>query len=174
MGLLEQEPSPLYPLLDQINAAADAGLHLIAIGMAVALPAICASLSMEDGRSRGKEYTDWCAANLTGREFAHVTPADLYSMRCGVLHQGRYGDLQHNNVARVIFTPPGGVSFTNCLINDAYVYGVVEFCKNMCDAARKWYEANRADPIIKANSQRMMQYRPQGLAPYIVGMPVIA
>lgn len=173
MELLEQTRSPLYPLLNQINAAASVGLHLIAVGMAVALPAICASLSMEDGRSQGKEYKDWCAANLTGPEFSFVTPADLYSMRCGVLHQGRYGDLRHN-VSRVVFTPPGHASFTNCQINDAYLYGVVEFCKNMCDAAYVWYEANKANPIIEANIKRMMQYYPEGFAPYVVGMPVIA
>jgi len=168
-----QIPSPLYPLLNQINAAASGGLHLIAIGMAVALPAICASLAMENGRSQGKEYKDWCAANLTGPEFSFVTPDDLYSMRCGVLHQGRYGDLQHN-VARVVFAPPNGASFTNCKFDDAYIYGVVEFCKNLCDAAFKWHEANKADPIVVANSKRMMQYYPEGLAPYIIGMPVIA
>ena len=169
----EEKPSPLYALLHQINAAASNGMHLVAIGMAVSLPAICASLSRADGRSGGVEFKDWCAANLTGTNFTFVTPEDLYSMRCGVLHQGRYGDLTHN-VARVIFTPPGGLSFTNCKMNDAYVYGVVEFCQNVCEAAYVWYEANKQNPIIKANSERMMQYYPQGLAPYVAGMAVIA
>jgi len=171
--LTETTPSPLYALLNQINAAANGGLHLVAIGMASALPTICASLASQDGRAGGKEYKAWCAANLTGTAFSFVTPDDLYSIRCGVLHQGRFGNLQHN-VARVVFTPPGGASFTNCQFNDAYIYGVVEFCKNMCDAAYVWYEANKVDPIIEANSKRMMQYYPEGLAPYIVGMPVIA
>lgn len=165
--------SPLYSLLNQINAAAKSDLHLIAVGMAVGLPAICASLSTENGRSQGLEYKDWCAANLTGPDFSYITPDDLYSMRCGVLHQGRYGDMQHN-VARVVFSLPGGVTFTNCKMGDAYVYSVVEFCKNMCDAAYRWYESNKHDPIIEANSKRMMQYYPEGLAPYISGMPVIA
>lgn len=172
MEVSEPRPSPLYPLLNQINQAATGGLHLVAIGMAVALPALCASLAQEDGRSQGKEYKDWCAANL-GPEFGFVSPDDLYSMRCGVLHQGRYGDLQHS-VARVIYTLPGMTSFTNCKMNDAYVYGVVEFCKNMCEAAYRWYEGCRDDPIVKANSARMMRYYPEGLAPYIVGMPVLA
>lgn len=141
--------------------------------MASSLPAICASLEADDGRSAGKEYKAWCAANLIGPAFSFVTPEDLYSIRCGVLHQGRFGDLQHN-VARVVFTPPGGASFTNCQFNDAYVYGVVEFCKNMCDAAFQWYETNRKKPTVEENSKRMMQYYPQGLAPYVVGIPVIA
>lgn len=173
MQLPNSEPSPLSALLDQINVAANGGLHLIAIAVASALPTICASLAAKDGRAGGKEYKDWCVANLTGPEFGFVTAEDLYSIRCGVLHQGRFGDLQHN-VARVIFTPPGEASFTNCKFNDAYIYSVVEFCKNLCDAAFNWYEANKNDPIVASNSSRMMQYYPQGLAPYIVGIPVIA
>lgn len=96
------------------------------------------------------------AANL-GPKFSFVSPEDLYSIRCGVLHQDRFGDLKHN-VARVLFLPPEcGSSFTNCQINDAYCYSVVEFCRNLCDAAHKWYEANRNDPIVQVNSRRMMQ-----------------
>ena len=171
--LPEPNSSPLYDLLNQINRAANGGLHLIAIGMAVALPAICASLSQQDGRSPGKEYKDWCAANLTGPKFSFVTPDDLYSMRCGVLHQGRYGDLQHN-VSRVVFALPEGASFTNCKVNDAYIYGVVEFCRNMCGAAYRWLEANKTDKIVQTNIKRMMQYYPDGLIPHIAGIAVIA
>jgi hypothetical protein len=165
--------SPLYPLLNQINLAAQNGLHLIAIGMASALPTICASLAAEDGRAGGKEYKEWCKANLTSAKFSFVTPDDLYSIRCGVLHQGRFGDLQHN-VSRVVFAPPSGNLIANCRVDDVYIYGVVEFCQNLCDAALGWYEANKADPIIIANTKRMMQYYPQGLPPYIEGIPVIA
>lgn len=165
--------SPLHQLLNQINAAAAQGMHLVAIGMAVALPAICASLAMENGRAGGKEYKDWCAANLTGPEFSYLTPEDLYSIRCGLLHQGTYGGLKHT-VDRVIFTPPGGTSITNCRVNGAYMYGVVEFCNNMCEAASRWYEANRSNPIVAANSKRMMQYYPKGLQPYLLGSMVIA
>lgn len=166
-------PDPLDQLLNQINAAATGGLHLIAIGMAVSVPAICASLAAEDGRSQGREYKAWCAANLTGKNFSFVTPDDLYSMRCGVLHQGRYGDLQHN-VERVIFMPPGGPNFTNCKINDAYIYSLVKFCENVCDAARRWYKENHQNPTVQANSKRMMQYHLEGFSPYIVGTTVIA
>ena len=171
--MADHQTSPLYPLLNQINSAAQNGLHLVAIGMAVAIPAICASLEAKDGRSGGKEYKQWCAANLCGPAFTYVTPDDLYSMRCGVLHQGRYGDLQHS-VARVIFVPPGGLSISSCRMNDAYVYGVVEFCQNVCRAAFDWYEANREDPIIADNSSRLMQYYENGLSPYISGAMVIA
>lgn len=169
----QQQPSPLFQLLNQINAAAQNNLHLLAITMAVALPDICVSLASLDGRSNRERYKQWCTDNLTNGQFGFVTGADLYSMRCGVLHNGRFGDLSHN-VARVIFTLPGGASFTNCKANDAYLYGVVELCRNLCDAAYSWYEANKADPLVVENSRRMMQYYPQGVPGYISGTTVIA
>ncbi|WP_370188744.1 hypothetical protein [Qipengyuania sp.] len=166
-------PDPFHQLLNQINGAATSGLHLVAIGMASALPDICASLASEDGRTNAKRYKAWCEANLSGSEFAFLTPEDMYSIRGGVLHQGRFGDLKHN-VARVIFTLPGPMSFTNCMMNDAYVYGVVEFCRNLSAAAEVWFEANRNDPIVEANLTRVMRYHPEGLSPYMAGVAVIA
>jgi hypothetical protein len=163
----------MHQLLDQIVGAAKSGMHLVAIGMASAVPDICAALASEDGRSTKERYGDWCNAYLIGRNFGVVTAEDLYSIRCGVLHQGRFGDLR-NNVERVIFTPPGNISFKDCRIEDAYVYGVVEFCENICAAAREWYDRHCTDPIIKQNSARMMRYHAKGLAPYISGVEVIA
>lgn len=166
-------PHPLYQLLNQIVLASENGLHLVSIGMAVALPHLCASLSMEDGRAQGREYKDWCRTNLNGPEFAFVTAEDLYSFRCGVLHQGRFGDMQHE-VSRIIFVPPeSGIGIINSKIGDAYFYGVVDFCRNVCAAAAKWYEANRENPIVVANSERMMGYHPNGIAPYTGGFMVI-
>ena len=167
-----EDSPPLYELLNQIVGAAQNGYHLLALSMAVALPDICVSLSSEDGRSTGERYKEWCKKNLPSSQFNFVTGEDLWSMRCGVLHNGRFGDLKHN-VARVLFSLPGGVSFTNCKLNDAYIYGVLEFCKNICDAAYNWYGQNDKDPIILNNSKKMMRYHLNGFPPYTVGMPVI-
>jgi len=111
----------------------------------------------------------------TGEKFSYLKPEDLYSIRCGVLHQGRFGDLRHN-VERVIFLPPDGSrnAFVDCKLNDAYFYSVEAFCRNLCDAAFVWYEANRDDPVVQVNSKRMMQYYPEGLPPYVRGATVIA
>ena len=164
--------SPLYPLLNEINAAARGGLPFLAVAMAVALPDICVSLSSDDGRTKGERYKQWCRDNL-GPEFSFVTPEDLWSMRCGVLHNGRFGDLKHN-VERVIFVLPGTISMANCKSNDAYLYGVAEFCQNITNAVFNWFEANREDEKVKANLPRLMQYREGGLPPHIVGITVLA
>jgi len=152
-----QLPSPLYALLNQINQAATGGLHLLAISMAVALPDICASLISENGRTSPDRYKEWCRTNLG---FTYLTSEDLYSMRCGVLHNG----------------PPMGNGGTvqDCRSNDAYLFSVVEFCQTVTTAVYNWFEANRNDPHVQANIDRLMQYRAGGLAPHVLGPTVIA
>lgn len=169
---MRQKEFPLYALLDQIIVAAESGLHLIALGMAVAVPDMCAALESENGRATQKSYKEWCGKYLCTREFSMLTGEDLYSMRCGVLHQGRFGGLAHS-FERVLFVPPGPVSMTDCMINDAYIYGVVEFCKNLCNAARRWHEVESSNPIVVKNATRMMQYHPDGIPPYVGGFLVI-
>ncbi len=164
--------TPLHPLLDEINAAATHGLPFMAVAMAVALPDICVSLSSIDGRSDASRYKDWCRNHL-GSEFAYLTPEDLWSMRCGVLHNGRFGDMKHN-VQRVIFALPGNATWTNAILDDVYFYSVDAFCRNLTQAVRQWLERHLSDPTIQANMPRLMQYRPAGLAPYVVGVPVLA
>jgi hypothetical protein len=168
------EGSPLYPLLNEINKAAATGMPFLAVAMTVALPDICVSLAAADGQTNGKKYKAWCNTNLPQDRLTFVTADDLYSMRCGVLHNGRFGDLKHN-VARVIFAlPNSGATFVNCQMNDAYVYSVVDFCKLFTGAVYRWFEANKEDATITANILRLMQYREGGLAPYIVGPTVLA
>jgi hypothetical protein len=156
--------------LNEINHAAANGLPFLALAMTVALPDICVTLAY--GRTTAKLYKDWCNANL-GKEFSIVTADDLYSLRCGLLHNGRFGDLK-NNVARVIFALPGGATFVNCRINDAYFYSVVEFCSNFTKAVNLWFETNKTDAAIQANIVNLMQYRVGGLLPYVAGATVLA
>lgn len=166
--------SPLYALLNEINAAANRGLPFLAITMTVALPDICVSLISEDGRTNGAAYKAWCERNIPKNEFNFVTPEDLYSMRCGVLHNGRFGDLTHS-VARIIFAlPNSGATFVNCQFNDAYVYSIVDFCKHFTGAAFNWMERHKDDQTVLRNMPRLMQYRHGGLEPYIQGATVLA
>lgn len=171
---MEKDASPLYPLLNEINAAAANGLPFIAVVMTVALPDICASLSAEDGRTNSERYKDWCKQHLPWDEMSFITPDDLWSMRCGVLHNGRFGDMKHS-VSRIIFAlPDSGLVASNCLMNDAYFFSVVEFCRLFTDAVYRWFEANRNNETIVSNTPRLMQYRQGGFHPYIAGSTVLA
>lgn len=167
--------SPLYYLLNEINAAAKGGLPLLAVSMAVALPDICASLMSVDGRTNSRRYKEWCTNNLDWSKFSFVTPDDLYSMRCGVLHNGKISDLK-NNISRIIFTLPNvnGGLISNNKLNDACIYDTVVFCQNFTQSVFNWFEAEGGNDTIQTNLTNMMQYRENGVDPYIVGLKVIA
>ena len=124
--------SPLYDLLNQIKQASDTKLYLLSLTAVVALPDICVSLESTEGRSNGVAYRAWCAANVGG-VFPFITPDDLYSMRCGVVHNGTLSGMKHD-VKRVIFVPPAGVSIVGNFAGDAYIYSAVEFCQTFCIA----------------------------------------
>jgi len=115
---------------------------------------------------------EWCEKNL-GAVFEELTPSDLYSMRCGVLHNGRFGDLK-NSFSRAVFLLPWNGNVFRGRTNDAFLFSAVEFVRAFTDAVYKWFEANRADPIVEANLDRLVQYRPDGFGNLIKGLPVIA
>lgn len=170
---MADEDTPLSHLLDEINSAAKGGFPFLAVAMAVALPDICVSLASEDGRTSSDRYKAWCKANLES-ELKYATADDLYSMRCGVLHNGRFGDLKHN-VARLVFVPSGSaVTITDSKMGDAYVWSVDTFCHSFTAAVSTWFEKNKDDANVMANLPRLMQWYPNGIRPYVVGAPVLA
>ena len=163
---------PLHYLLNEINKAATSGLPFLAVAMAVALPDICVSLASQDGQSNGIRYRQWCKVNL-GPRISYVTSDDLWSIRCGVLHNGRFGELKHG-VAKVIFMPSCDSTFTNSRIGDVYVYSIVEFCKNFIKTVEEWFEKNKNDATVQSNLPRLIRWHPNGIAPYVTGSPVVS
>jgi len=135
---------PMEPILAEIEKALDAGLYYLAVMLAVAIPDICGALESKDGRSGPVQYKAWYDAHLANRIY-DLTADDCYSLRCGVVHQG-----------------------------DAYVYSVEHFCKEVIVAVRTWFAAKQNDANVIANMPRLVRVHPNGLAPYIVGEPVIA
>lgn len=156
--------NPLAGLLKQIDSAATAGFHLVAIGMAVALPDICVSLASADGRSDAIRYKQWCTDNLVGmhNSFNGISPEDFYSFRCGMVHNGRFGELKHG-IERIAFVLPGDCTFVDCRQDETYLYSVEQFCRNMCDVVSRWYIENIADPTVQSHIPRMMRYHPDGI-----------
>jgi hypothetical protein len=166
-------PPPFYQLLNEINLASSRGLPLIAIAGAVALPDICVSLVSDDGRSTPDGYRAWCEENLSGDPFSFITADDLYSMRCGILHNGRLAGLKHN-VSRLIFTfPESGLAVINGKLNGAYYYSVTNFCYNITASAADWFERNKESQNLQKNLDNLMQFR-MNLPGHVVGIPIIA
>lgn len=161
-------------ILKEIERALDAKLYYCAIAMSLAIPDICAALESANGDSNGEKYKAWYRANLA-KCYPNITDQDCWKLRCGVLHQGRFGHKQMQ-YGRVLFTVPNAQNnvFHNNIINDALNLDAIIFCKDVIQATRTWFNAKSNDPTVSQNLPNLVQFRPQGLAPYMVGMPLIA
>ncbi len=161
-------------LTTEIEKAMDAELFYAAVVLSLMLPDICAALESDDGETRGARYKAWCETWFL-TNYPRLTGEDLYNLRCGVVHQGRLG---HRNMqyARILFTVPNDQNnfFHNNIINDALNLDVMTFCNDMVRAIDRWFVEKCDEPNVLANLPRLVQYHPNGLAPYMVGMPLIA
>jgi hypothetical protein len=161
-------------ILQEIERALDAHLYYLAVAMVLTLPDICAALASADGESSGQRYRDWYDANLAAA-YPHMTAQDCWKLRCGVLHQGQCGHPQMQ-YARVIFTIPNAqrIVFHNNILNDALNLDAPTFCMDVVRRVRVWYARSQHQRNVRTNLPNLVQLRPTGLAPYIVGAPLIA
>jgi hypothetical protein len=161
-------------IIREIEAALDAGFYYLAIGVTLTLPDICAALESPQGRTSGPQYRTWYD-NWLAAAYPMVTADYMYSLRCGLIHQGRFGQ-GNMQYSRILFTWPNPQQniFHQNIVNDALNLDADTFCRDMLQAVTQWYAANHNDPNVQANLPRLLQFYPQGLAPYMVGMPLIA
>jgi hypothetical protein len=148
--------------------------------MTITLPDICAGLESDDGTTSSSKFKAWYRDNLE-EHIPLLTDSDAYSLRCGIVHQGRLGHpkLQYD---RLVFFLPGPVRLKKGAIHQISTnpdvsscsYSVEAFCDEIVAAVRRWYELKKADPNVLANLPRLVRLHPDGLAPYAKGLAVIA
>lgn len=174
-------PSPpageLEILLTEIERALDAGFSYLAVLSALALPDICGALESEDGRAHPTRYKGWYTANLA-TVWPMLTADECYSLRCGVLHQGRSEIMAPGGVTKpVAFKLPDPMESTihGVVYNDAMLLFEADlFCDEMIEAVRAWHQRMRNDPTVQANLPNLVRLRPHGFPPVMVGAAVIA
>jgi hypothetical protein len=64
--------------------------------------------------------------------------------------------------------------FHDNVMNDALNIDLNIFCLSMIDAVEEWYDQIKNDPIFVENYKTFMKRYPNGLSPYIGGVPVIS
>lgn len=166
--------SPIETILNEIERALDAKLYYLAIVLALTLPDICGALESKDGRAGPRQFKAWYNAHLKSQFVREMTDADFYSLRCGVLHQGRLG-IVGGEFSRVIFVlPESRVHTHNCIINEAVIFEAPRFCRVIIKNVRAWFEKAKENKVVQANLPNLIYLRPSGLAPYMVGVPLIA
>lgn len=159
-------------LLFDIEKAIQNEMYFIALQATLTIPDICSALASEDGRTDRYGYIQWYDKNVKKND-DHLSGEDCYYYRCSCVHQGVS---RHNkmNYSRVFFIYPNSMIQThNCVFNDALNIDIILFCRQMVSSAKEWLNDNDDNAVVKRNYEKLMKIYPNGLPPFVVGIPVI-
>jgi hypothetical protein len=165
-------------LLRQIETALDANLYYLALFGALTIPDICGAVDSDDGTANRSKYIQWFD-EFIGPKYRYssqifLSGEDCYHFRCSLLHQG-FSQHPRSTYARVIFVEPAATTnvFHCNVLNGALNIDVRIFCKDIIAGAVEWLDKVEGTEHHKKNMERFIQRYPQGLPPYIRGVPVI-
>lgn len=168
-------------VIAQTVAALDSHIYYLALFAALAIPDMAAALDSEDGRALGKRYIAWYEKWVRPRlresrdRDNPFTGEMCYGFRCGMLHQGRSTNRDHP-YERIVFIEPGHPDFSlhYCTVSgkilmiqlDAFVREVLRGCE-------MWLDAVEGTEPFTRNYAKFARRHPNGIAPYIVGPPLV-
>ncbi len=151
--------------------------------IALQIPDVCSSLettSEETARFRiERRYVGWCEKYLE-KHFYYLTPADIWALRGGVLHNGMISGHPKQKYTKVYFTLPvesGNIAHENISENKNDIMlglDLTIFCKIIIEAARAWAKETSANEVVLNNYPHLVRLRPDGMEGILLGLPVIA
>jgi hypothetical protein len=160
----------------QIEIAAVHGLFLVALPMALVIPDICGALEAPDGIATGQRAAQWFDTNV-GAAYRSggdpiLTGEDCYRLRCSFVHQGR---ARHPKMPyeRVMFAVPPSPVLHCCISEGMLILDSGAFVADMVRGARRWYAAAQSNPQVLENMRQFLAFYPGGLAPHVIGLPLV-
>ncbi|MCY1644783.1 hypothetical protein [Methylorubrum sp. SL192] len=172
-------PQGLQAILDDISRSMDAKLYYPAVLVALTVPEICAALSLEkDEYVKQEHYVDFLD-NYSNLSELGLNSTDCYRLRGGVVHRANFSGHHKLEATHVIFTIPGsGFAIhggrLKMPLKTALMLDLVSFCDAMVLAAQRWYAENRGNPKVSENLNDLIRLCPNGLPPFLEGVPVVA
>jgi hypothetical protein len=162
-------------LIAQIRAASDAGLYYLALMGALMLPDICGALASENGQATPSKFKDWMRQNVPEQA---AGAAEVYGLRCSLLHQGRAMPHKGHFPIAFMFPHPTVMQLHNISTEvgaDRVAWlSIPEFV----DEVTRGVEARLAKfgntARVKKNMEKFVRLRAEGLPPHVAGAPVIA
>lgn len=168
-------------LISQTRKAVGAELYYLALMSALAIPDIAGALETKDGEASGKHFAAWYEKwvhPILLKSRGRINPLSgqlCYGFRCALLHQGR-SQRQKDQYSNIMFIEPGHPNYGlhYCLISgDALLIQLDEFVEEVLRGCEAWLEYIEGTETFENNYRLFARRHPQGLAPYIVGVPVI-
>lgn len=165
-------------LLQQIRKALDADLYYLALYVTLTLPDILGAMESENGWATREKYIAWfdkyVAPTYTVLGRNTLTGEICYGLRCSLLHQGKL-ELNGKSFSRVIFVEPTReIRVHRNVLNDALQLDISSFCMDMLRGAELCLDEHEDTEQFQKNYDNFIRRHPNGLAPYIEGLPVIA
>lgn len=180
-------------VLDQIERGLEANLYYLSLFTCLALPDICGAIESEDGQASGDRYAAWYD-KWVGPRFMDTVRASMpqgvpfsppqiknpltgeacYRFRCSLLHQG---STQHpkSPFTRILFIAPDvrGLVVHHSRLEDALCIDLRLFCAEVIAGTQLWLDAVEHTVRFRTNYDRFIRLYPDGLQPYIHGLPVV-
>lgn len=159
--------------LQQIEKALDYNLYYIALQASLTLPDICAALEASNGETSKSKYLAWYKQYFKGNIF--LSAEDCYYFRCSNVHQAKTIHA-NSKYARILFIEPQTTTITahNCILEDSLCIDVNIFCNDMISSVRSWISSVKGTEPFETNYKGLIKRYPNGLPPYIVGVPIIS
>lgn len=161
----------LQEMVDQIRRARDQGLYYLALLGALTLPDICAGLAAPDGKTSGPKYKAWVEAYVPHQA---AQAAELYGLRCSLLHQGSMHP--HGHPYRIAAMASGQLHNLSTEVGTDRVgwLSIPILVDKVTEAAERWFVQYGQTNTVKRNLEKFARLRPEGLPPHVGGAPVIA
>ena len=168
----------MQALFNQIRWAVEHNAYYLALYASLTLPDICGAMSSENGWATREKYIEWFNQYVAPRYPGGLfTGDDCYTFRNSVLHQGRTAH-PSGRYSRILFIEPGprtqGTIAHLNVINDALNIDVRIFCTDILEGAEQWLNDVWQTAEYERNYDLFARRYPNGLAPYLVGPPVIS
>ena len=159
---------------NQIEESIRANLYYVGLIGTLCIPDICGAIDSEDGIGTKQKYIAWFDKYVGASYSRWLSGEDCYYFRCSLLHQG---SSQHakSTYSRILFVEPTATSnvFHMNVFNGALNIDVRLFCSEFIGWGRQWLSEVEGTERYKVNYDKFMRRYPNGLPPYIVGLPVI-
>lgn len=162
----------MLDLLDEIDRASATGLYYLALLGALAIPDICAALNSPDGRATGARYIAWYDQQLA-QQRSLVDGRECYNFRCSLVHQANLEPVNSRYDRLIFFEPSGAFQLDNSYLEGALVLNLTRFVSDLTTAARTWLLAVTGTQPFEDNFAHSVRRWPSGIAPHVVGVPVI-
>ena len=168
--------------MEEIQATLDSGIWSPALAAALVVPDACGAIEFPERRI-GERYKAWYDAYVEpfGLQLSSGG-ALVWKIRNAMIHEAgvRFDAFGFD---RVLFTVPNrNANFFDQNIMrmgdpDApwtLKLDLCSFVRRISQGAERWIEAITHEADKQERLERLLQFRPLGLAPYIIGAPLIA